>query len=67
MLQALNGDKMHDDAWHLASNPLYTTEHRDDVVLCFQCLFYWDDPPLQMVSNVINYICQALKVGKPLV
>jgi hypothetical protein len=66
MLQALNGDKMCDNPWHPAPN-LYTANRGDDIVLCFQRLFYWDDPPLQMVSNVINYIHQVLKEGKLLV
>jgi hypothetical protein len=36
-------------------------------VLCFERLFDCEDPPLQTVSNVIDYIRQALEVGKPLV
>ena len=67
ILQALNEGETCDNPWHLALNLLYTTEHGDHVVLCFEHLFDCDDPPLQTVLNVIDYIRQALKVGKLLV
>ena len=67
ILRTLNGDETRDDPWNPAPNLLYTAERGDDVVLCFERLFDCDDPPLQTVSNVIDYIRQALEVGKPLV
>jgi len=65
ILQTLNGDETRNDPWNPAPNLLYTAERGDDVVLCFERLFDCDDPPLQTVSNVIDYIRQALEVSKP--
>jgi len=61
ILQTLNGDETRNDPWNPAPNLLYTAERGDDVVLCFERLFDSDDPPLQTVSNVIDYIRQALE------
>jgi hypothetical protein len=65
ILQALNRDETRDDPWNPAPRLLYAAERGDDVVLCFERLFDCDDPPLQTVSNVIDYIRQALEVRQP--
>ncbi|KAI9510151.1 hypothetical protein F5148DRAFT_1182038 [Russula earlei] len=61
ILRALNLDDIRDDPWNPAPNLLYTAERGDHVVLCFERLFGCDDPPLQTVANVIDYIRQALE------
>jgi hypothetical protein len=65
ILQALNRDETRNDPWNPAPNLLYVAERGDDdVVLCFERLFDCDDPPLQTVANVIDYIRQALEVSE---
>ncbi|KAH9979684.1 hypothetical protein BJV74DRAFT_780129 [Russula compacta] len=61
ILQKLNTDESRNDPWNPAPNLLYTAERGDDTVLCFERLFDCDDPPLQTVANVIDYIRQALE------
>lgn len=62
ILQSLNSDEIRNDPWNPAPNLLYTAERGDDAILCFERLFGCDDPPLQTVANVIDYIRQALEV-----
>ncbi|KAI0292457.1 hypothetical protein BC826DRAFT_1019338 [Russula brevipes] len=61
ILKALNLDEIRSDPWNPAPNLLYTGERGDDAVLCLERLFYSEDPPLQTVANVIDYIRQALE------
>ena len=62
ILQSLNIDEIRHDPWNPAPNLLYTAEREDDAILGFERLFGCDDPPLQTVANVIDYIRQALEV-----
>ena len=62
ILQSLNSDEIRSDPWNPAPNLLYTAERGDDAILCFERLFGCDNPPLQTVANVIDYIRQALEV-----
>ena len=62
ILQSLNVDEIRHDPWNPAPNLLYTAERGDDAILCFERLFGCDDPPLQTVANVLDYIRQALEV-----
>jgi hypothetical protein len=62
LLQALNIDEIRNDPWNPAPRLLYIAERGDDVILCIERLFDCDDPPLQTVANVIDYIRQALEV-----
>ena len=62
ILQSLNSDEIRNDPWNPAPNLLYTAERGDDAILCFERLFGCDNPPLQTVANVIDYIRQALEV-----
>jgi hypothetical protein len=61
-LRSLNLDEIRNDPWNPAPNLLYTAERGDDAILCFERLFSCDNPPLQTVANVIDYIRQALEV-----
>ena len=62
ILQNLNVDEIRHDPWNPAPNLLYAAERGDDAILCFERLFNCDDPPLQTVANVIDFIRQALEV-----
>jgi hypothetical protein len=62
ILQNLNIDEIRHDPWNPAPNLLYAAERGDDAILCFERLFGCDNPPLQTVANVIDYIRQALEV-----
>ena len=62
ILQSLNSAEIRSDPWNPAPNLLYTAERGDDAILCFERLFGCDNPPLQTVANVIDYIRQALEV-----
>ena len=62
ILQSLNLDEIRNDPWNPAPNLLYTAERGEDAILCFERLFSCDDPPLQTVANVIDYIRQVLEV-----
>ncbi|KAI0298163.1 hypothetical protein B0F90DRAFT_833225 [Multifurca ochricompacta] len=61
ILQALNLDEIRNDPWNPAPRLLYTVERGDDVILCIERLFDCDDPPLQTVANVVDFIRQALE------
>lgn len=61
ILQSLNSDEIRSDPWNPAPNLLYMAERGDDAILCFERLFGCDNPPLQTVANVIDYIRQALE------
>ncbi|KAI0265556.1 hypothetical protein BC834DRAFT_824835 [Gloeopeniophorella convolvens] len=61
LLEALNLDEVRNDPWNSAPRLLHSAERGDDVVLCFERLFDCDEPPLQTVANVIDYIRQALE------
>jgi hypothetical protein len=63
ILQALNLDDIRNDPWNPAPRLLYTAERGEDVILCFEHLFDCDDPPMQTVANMIDYIRQALEVS----
>ena len=62
ILQNLNVDEIRHDPWNPAPNLLYAAERGDDAILCFERLFGCDNPPLQTVANVIDFIRQALEV-----
>lgn len=62
ILQSLNLDEIRSDPWNPAPNLLYTAERGEDAILCFERLFSCDDPPLQTVANVVDYIRQMLEV-----
>lgn len=62
ILQSLNLDEIRSDPWNPAPNLLYTAERGEDAILCFERLFSCDNPPLQTVANVIDYIGQVLEV-----
>lgn len=62
IIQNLNVDEIRHDPWNPAPNLLYAAERGDDAILCFERLFSCDDPPLQTVANVIDFIRQALEV-----
>lgn len=62
ILQSLNLDEIRSDPWNPAPNLLYTAERGEDAILCFERLFSCDDPPLQTVANVIDYVRQMLEV-----
>jgi hypothetical protein len=62
ILQGLNLDEIRSDPWNPAPNLLYTAERGEDAILCFERLFSCDNPPLQTVANVIDYISQVLEV-----
>ena len=57
-LQNLDRDETRSasDLWNLVPNLLYcdTAERESDIVLCFERLFDRDNPPLQMVLNVLD-------------
>lgn len=61
LLRALNADDIRGDPWNPAPRLLYTAERGDDAVLCIERLWDCDRPPLQTVSNVVDYIRQALE------
>lgn len=61
ILQSLNLSEIRSDPWNPAPNLLYTAERGEDAILCFERLFSCDNPPLQTVANVIDYICQVLE------
>ena len=65
ILQSLNLDEIRSDPWNPAPNLLYTAERGEDAILCFERLFSCDNPPLQTVANVIDYIRQMLEVTLP--
>ena len=67
ILQSLNSDEIRSDPWNPAPNLLYTAERGDDAILCFERLFGCDNPPLQTVANVIDYIRQALEVTRSII
>ena len=62
VLRAPNADEIHSEQWNPAPCLLYTAERGDDAVLCIERLLDCDHPPLQTVSNAIDYIRQALEV-----
>lgn len=62
ILQSLNLDEIRSDPWNPAPNLLYTAERGEDAILCFERLFSCDEPPLQTVANVIDYVRQMLEV-----
>jgi hypothetical protein len=62
ILQSLNHDEICSDPWNPAPNILYKAERGEDAILCFERLFSCDNPPLQTVANVIDYIRQVLEV-----
>jgi hypothetical protein len=62
ILQNLNLDEIRSDPWNPAPNLLYTAERGEYAILCFERLFPCDNPPLQTVANVIDYISQVLEV-----
>ena len=64
ILQSLNLDEIRSDPWNPAPNLLYTAERGEDAILCFERLFSCDNPPLQTVANVIDYIRQVLEVTR---
>ena len=62
VLRALNADEIRGDPWNPAPRLPYTAERGDDAVLCIERLLDCNHPPLQTVSNVVDYIRQALEV-----
>jgi hypothetical protein len=62
ILKSLNSGEVRNDPWNPAPNLLHAAERGDDAILCFERLFGCDDPPLQTVANVIDYIRQTLEV-----
>jgi hypothetical protein len=62
ILQSLNLGEIRSDPWNPAPNLLHTAERGEDAILCFERLFSCDNPPLQTVANVIDYIHQVLEV-----
>jgi hypothetical protein len=64
ILQSLNLGEMRSDPWNPAPNLLYTAERGEDAILCFERLFSCDNPPLQTVANMIDYIRQVLEVTR---
>ncbi|KAI0060350.1 hypothetical protein BV25DRAFT_1908398 [Artomyces pyxidatus] len=61
LLQALNSDELRKDPWNPAPRLLYVAERATDVILCIERLFEYDQPPMETVANVIDYIRQALE------
>ncbi|KAI0049394.1 hypothetical protein FA95DRAFT_1649083 [Auriscalpium vulgare] len=61
ILRALNSDEVRHDPWNPAPRVLYVAERGGIAVVCLERLFEYDQPPMQTVADVIDYIRQALE------
>ncbi|KAH9044091.1 hypothetical protein EDB83DRAFT_2523729 [Lactarius deliciosus] len=64
-LQALNAPEIRGDPWNPAPHLLHTAERGNDTIVCPERLFNCDHPLLQIVTNVVDYIRQALELCPP--
>lgn len=66
LLLELNVPESREDPWNVAPHILRTVQKHDDVYLCMQRLYQYNDPPLVSVAQYIDFFRQVLEVSKVL-
>jgi hypothetical protein len=61
LLRFFDADEVRHDPWNLAPRIIQLSERGNSAVVCLERLFEYDQPPLQTVANVIDFVKQTLE------
>lgn len=66
ILLRLNHPDMRQDPWNPVPHIICAVSRDERVFLCMQRLLEFNQPPLQIVANYIDFFRQVLEVSRPL-